>query len=211
MAIALAWVNDYPFSLMFDMTGPGGYMQHYYLVPWTRFQPYIVGMILGFILHRMRDKKTVKMNSVLVTWIWVWMYFVGWFKCSISFYFQALAFAIGCLVIYGLGPEFQKLHDYQITGEYTPAPKSARAMYNGLHRLAWSAVLSWVIFACTKGLGGPINTFLSWRAWAPLARMSYCMYLVHIATITYFLSLPRFLESTLDRVLPLLFSATLWP
>ena len=71
VAIALAWVNDYPFSLMFDMTGPGGYMQHYYLVPWTRFQPYIVGMMLGFILHRMRDKKTVKMNSVHVTWIWV--------------------------------------------------------------------------------------------------------------------------------------------
>ena len=71
------------------------------------------------------------------------------------------------------------------------APVAARAIYNGFHRLAWSLVLSWVIFACTKGLGGPINTFLSWRAWAPLARMSYCMYLVHMVTIDYFLSLPR--------------------
>ena len=107
---------------------------------------------------------------------------------------KALAFGIGCAVIYGLGPQFQKLQDYQNTGDYTPAPKAARAFYNGLHRLAWSGVLSWVIFACTKGLGGPVDTFLSWRAWAPLARMSYCMYLVHIVTISYFLSLPRFLN-----------------
>ena len=103
-----------------------------------------------------------------------------------------IAFVIGCLIIYGLAPEAKKLSNL-INGAVSlkPAPLAARAFYNGFHRLAWALVLSWVIFACTKGLGGPINTFLSWRAWAPLARMSYCMYLVHMVTIDYFLSLPR--------------------
>ena len=78
MATVLAWVNDYPFSLIFDFTGPGGYMQNYYLVPWTRYQPYIVGMILGFILHRMRNKKNLKINSIMVTWIWVKFRFSAW-------------------------------------------------------------------------------------------------------------------------------------
>ena len=104
-------------------------------------------------------------------------------QASLRFNFHHEALGIGCAVIYGLGPQFQKLQDYQNTGDYTPAPKAARAFYNGLHRLAWSGVLSWVIFACTKGLGGPVDIFLSWRAWAPLARMSYCIYLVHIVTI----------------------------
>ena len=43
-----------------------------------------------------------------------------------------------------------------------------------------------------KGLGGPINTILSWRAWAPLARLSYCIYLVHMTVISYYSSLASY-------------------
>ena len=52
--------------------------------------------------------------------------------------------------------------------------------------------MGWVILACVKGAGGPVNTFLSWRAWAPLARMSYVMYLVHLPVIDYYHSLPSY-------------------
>ena len=58
--------------------------------------------------------------------------------------------------------------------------------------LAWALAVGWVIVACVKGAGGPVNTLLSWRAWQPLARMSYCMYLVHITVIDYYLSLPSY-------------------
>ena len=67
-------------------------------------------------------------------------------------------------------------------------------------RLAWSLSISWMIFACVKGLGGPINTFLSWRAWAPLAKMSFCMYLIHMTVIVYYCSLTRYI-----------WEATNWP
>lgn len=32
---------------------------------------------------------------------------------------------------------------------------------------------------------GPINTFLSWKAFIPLSRLSYCVYLIHPAVIYY--------------------------
>jgi len=97
-----------------------------------------------------------------------------------------LATIVGGAVIYGLIPYQKGL----MVGK--EAPLADKVIYNGIHRLAWSLSLSWMIFACSKGLGGPINTFLSWRAWAPLARMSYCMYLVHVTVIGYYCSLTSY-------------------
>jgi peptidoglycan/LPS O-acetylase OafA/YrhL len=64
--------------------------------------------------------------------------------------------------------------------------------YNGLHRLGWCICLGWVILACQKGAGGPVNAVLSWPAWTPLARISYSMYLIHYQVIAYFTALPSF-------------------
>ena len=43
-----------------------------------------------------------------------------------------------------------------------------------------------------QGMGGPINTILSWRAWVPLARLSYCIYLVHMTVLSYYASLASY-------------------
>ena len=85
------------------------------------------------------------------------------------------AFLVGTLVIYGLIP-YQKGYDLV-------ASVWERAIYGGFHRLAWSLALSWVILACVKGAGGPANAILSWAAWIPLARMSYCIYLIHMTVM----------------------------
>ncbi|XP_078666302.1 O-acyltransferase like protein-like [Branchiostoma floridae x Branchiostoma belcheri] len=56
-----------------------------------------------------------------------------------------------------------------------------------VHRTAWGVGLAWVVFACINGYGGIINTILSWKAWIPLSRLTYCAYLVHpiVILITY--------------------------
>lgn len=54
------------------------------------------------------------------------------------------------------------------------------AFYETFSRVAWSISLSWIIFACIHGYGGPINWFLSLSGWQPLARISYCIYIVHL-------------------------------
>ena len=43
-----------------------------------------------------------------------------------------------------------------------------------------------------QGYGGPINSFLAWNAWAPLAKITYACYLVHLTLIAFINSLPQY-------------------
>ena len=196
-------VEDYPFSPMLmngaDPNSMGDYMYNFYVVPWCRsvdpllatspifenillpprFQPYLVGLGLGYLLYKTKDQSKLPLNPMAVAWIWT------------------VAFLVGCLVIYGLVP-YQK--DMTLA-----ASLPERAIYGGFHRLAWALALSWVILACIKGAsigtpahsdgfwqptiscikgaGGPVNTILSWPAWVPLARMSFAIYLLHMSVM----------------------------
>ena len=44
----------------------------------------------------------------------------------------------------------------------------------------WGFCLGWVVFACVKGYGGPVNHFLSWNLWKPIAKISYMTFLLHM-------------------------------
>lgn len=60
------------------------------------------------------------------------------------------------------------------------------ALYNVFSRLIWAIGLSYIIFACVHGYGGPGNWFLSLKIWQPIARLSYSMYLVqYVVLIIY--------------------------
>lgn len=57
--------------------------------------------------------------------------------------------------------------------------KIESAFYESFSRVSWAIALSWIIFACVKGYGGPINWFLSLSFWQPFSRLSYSLYIVH--------------------------------
>merc|ERR1711872_554494 len=59
-------------------------------------------------------------------------------------------------------------------------------------RSAWGLALAWIIFACARGYGGPIDLFLSWGFWAPLAKITYSCYLIHFGVINWTLSMPSY-------------------
>ncbi|XP_042148693.1 nose resistant to fluoxetine protein 6 [Ixodes scapularis] len=59
----------------------------------------------------------------------------------------------------------------------------ANALYGGFHRFFWSLGLAWPAYACATGRGGILNGFLSWTAFMPLSRLTYCIYLVHLLFI----------------------------
>lgn len=56
-------------------------------------------------------------------------------------------------------------------------------LYDALSRIAWSVAVCYIIFACVRNSGGPINYFLSHPLWQPLSRLSYSIYLIHIFII----------------------------
>ena len=116
-----------------------------------------MGLGLGYLLYQTKDNSKLPFNPMALAWIW------------------AVAFLVGSLVIFGLVP-YQK--DSTLV-----ASLAERAIYGGFHRLAWALALSWVILACIKGAGGPVNSILSWPAWVPLARMSFAIYLLHMSVM----------------------------
>ena len=185
--LTLTWVSDptYPPTPLFD-TGSltSKYMKNMYLVPWTRFQPYIIGLVLGSTFYRLRNQKknSLDLSAVVAAWLWL------------------LAAVIALAVVYGLVGYQTDFADFKISA-------AASAFYNGMHRLGWALSVSWVILACEKGLGGPVNILLSWSAWLPLARLSYGIYLVHMIVIEYYLSLPSY---TVELNHPLIIYFILW-
>ncbi|CAN7937897.1 unnamed protein product [Ixodes hexagonus] len=53
-------------------------------------------------------------------------------------------------------------------------------LYGGFHRLLWSIALIWPCYACATGRGGLLNKFFCWKAFRPLSRLTYSVYLIHI-------------------------------
>uniref|UniRef100_A0A8W8LAM1 Nose resistant-to-fluoxetine protein N-terminal domain-containing protein n=1 Tax=Magallana gigas TaxID=29159 RepID=A0A8W8LAM1_MAGGI len=128
------------------------YFEDYYIVPYCRMGPYICGVITGYILYRTKCK--CRMN--------IFVNLLGW----------AVATAMACGCLYGLHNTIRPDNPVYLSKEVT-------ALYNGVSRTAWGAAVCWVIFACSTGNGGFINTLLSWKAFVPLSRLTYCAYLVH--------------------------------
>ena len=147
-------------SAMFDIpTLDTDYTYHvdFYTAPWARYQAYLIGILLGYILHHLRGKP-VKIRKDVNIFVW------------------EAAFLAAFAVVYGL-------YNTKKTNEITLFWST---MYNTFQRIAWNGALAWVIFSCSKGYGGLINEFLSWSVFAPLSRLTFCTYLIHIHVIGFF-------------------------
>ncbi|KAK7095528.1 nose resistant to fluoxetine protein 6-like [Littorina saxatilis] len=131
----------------------GNYMMDYYIKPYNRMGPYLVGMVTGYFLYRTDCK--CKLPKVVNVICW------------------CVAAACALAVLYGL---------YH-TSQGHPMSLPVSALHNAVSRTVWGAAVAWVIFACVTGNGGFVNSILSWKALVPLSRLTYCIYLLHIMTL----------------------------
>ncbi|CAG7819331.1 unnamed protein product, partial [Allacma fusca] len=139
------------FTYSLDMKS---YMEDIYYKPWTRFGTYIVGIVLGYLLHSNSKNPTLFSNlpNRVVRLGWLTSTFV----------------AVG--IMFG--------------GVYYSDPDNEDAIYNSLHsavycalhRVIWSICTAWVIFACATGNGGLLDTILSHKIFVPLARLTFGIY-----------------------------------
>ncbi|XP_031433724.1 O-acyltransferase like protein [Clupea harengus] len=125
------------------------YFQYYYNKPYTRYGPYLIGILVGiymttktgqFVRHR-------------------WQAVLGWFS-SLS--------VMGAVV--GLAYSLR---------EVPPSPSLPHALYQGLHRSLWALAVAWIILACEEGYGGFVDRILSMTVWIPLSNISFACYLIH--------------------------------
>ncbi|XP_062571306.1 nose resistant to fluoxetine protein 6-like [Saccostrea cucullata] len=185
--VATGIISNYyqlPASMLEQLTHPqsmqSDYFNIYYVKPYCRIGPYIVGILFGYLLYKTDCK--LKINKVLNLFIWM------------------VAATLACLVVYGL---------YDELNGYIQMSQGVKDLYNTTHRTVWGACVGWVIFSCATGNGGFINTLLSWSFFSPLARLTYFAYLVHpILIIGYYFSLRSTFYMD-DATLAVLFVAVL--
>ncbi|XP_069123536.1 nose resistant to fluoxetine protein 6-like [Argopecten irradians] len=133
------------------------YFNDYYIVPWCRMGPYIVGIVTGYVIYRTNGKYKIPKGINILIWITVAV--------------------TACVVVYSInGPA--NGHAWS---------NGVNALYNAVHRSVWGMCVCWVIFACVTGNGGIVNDFLSWKFFVPLGRLSYCLYLTHLIVLQYYL------------------------
>jgi len=117
--------------------------------PWFRIGPYFVGMWMGYALFKI-GKRPVKLPKLAVVGGWM------------------LSTCVALALLLGIIPYFDPKNEDSVVGS---------AFYAGLSRFSWGIVICWIIFACSKGYGGWVNSFLSWKAFVPLGRLTFCVYL----------------------------------
>lgn len=140
----------------------------------VRMGAWIVGILFGYFMHNIRGRRVVMPkvrlsslifaqriryhNILLVPQKIVWL---GWIV-SLSMVFA---------VVFGNYP-LQQIDD--------KTPALIGGLYHSISRITWSMALSFMIYACHFGYGGPINWFLSLPGWQPFSRLTYAIYLLHM-------------------------------
>ena len=134
-----------------------------YVRPYHRIPPYIVGIVLGYLLYRKARLPFGKQwNRLGYSILWV------------------LAAVVCMSTLFGLYPTW---HDH--------VPSLAEnVIYLMFSSFAWGVGLAFVVFSCHNGYGGVINVFLSMKFWIPLSRLTFSAYLIHpvVLTVIFFSS-----------------------
>ena len=122
----------------------------------TRFGPFVVGIVLGYLLFVVKSRPTkFKIHSGLNILLWI-----------VSLFFM-------CLMIFGIYPNYNG----------HPLSLASNILYQATSRIVWALGLGYVIFACATSHGGLVNKFLSWSVWVPLSRLTFSAYLFHLVIL----------------------------
>ncbi|KAF2881929.1 hypothetical protein ILUMI_24244 [Ignelater luminosus] len=158
-SFTVGWIDELYGFIMANQNND--YMKHYYIQPHTRAAPWLMGIILGYIIFDIKQKRSkISINTFINILLWL----------------VALSILLACV--------FTGQNMLEDTYVYD---KFANAVYIALMRPGWALGVSWVIFACITGHGGPINWFLSLPVFQVLSKLTYSMYLIHF-TMLYIIS-----------------------
>ena len=135
-----------------------------YIKPYTRAAPYIVGLVMGYVLF--------KNFKIKIHW------FVDWLI------YQAIFLTAACCLfacVYGLYSSFNR-------GGLSLAESVSYFMFS---RFTWGVGLALLVFTFHNGYASAINAFLSMSFWVPLGRLAYTTYLIHPVFILVFIETLR--------------------
>ena len=135
-----------------------------YVKPYTRAAPYIVGLVLGYVLFK---KFRIKIH-----------WFVDWLI------YQAIFLTAACCLLacmYGLYSSWDR----------GGLSLTENLLYFMFSRFTWGVGLALLVFTCHNGYASAINAFLSMGFWVSLGRITYATYLVQSIILYVYLGTLR--------------------
>ncbi|XP_030757502.1 nose resistant to fluoxetine protein 6-like isoform X1 [Sitophilus oryzae] len=130
------------------------YFLKFYVQPYTRAPPYLIGTLVGYYVAQIKIYKTVdfrKTPRIVIYGLWV----------------TILAVMPICVFA---GMEQLNNADYNAV---------ANSLHNALVKPTWALCLGWIVIACANGYGGIIDGFLSLPIFQVLSKFTYAIYLLH--------------------------------
>ncbi|CAN7940066.1 unnamed protein product, partial [Ixodes hexagonus] len=133
-----------------EFSTPRDTMENYYTLPFYHAVCFFVGCITWLLVDTYMHHR---MSRALQAGIW--------------------AFSLFC----GLFSVFMKWEWYLYRMPTTELGKLFLAFFD---RIMWSICIAWITFACSTQRGGILNSFLSWNGFAPLSKLAFGVYFVHM-------------------------------
>ncbi|CAH2063670.1 unnamed protein product, partial [Iphiclides podalirius] len=136
------------------------YFREVYIKTHMKMTPYFMGLLTGYILHRIQSEN-YKLSRLMKTFGWI------------------TSIILGTVAVFSVSLFYQEWYEYS---------RIEAAAYVSLHKLAWSIANGWLLIACATGNGGILNILLTWKAFVPISRLTFCAYLVNGIVELYYVS-----------------------
>ncbi|XP_041973165.1 nose resistant to fluoxetine protein 6-like [Aricia agestis] len=135
------------------------YFRDVYMKTHNKITSYIMGILTGFILHKIQ-KQNYEFSKLLKVF--------GWTTSVI----------LGTITTFSISVFYQDWYKYNAI---------EAAAYVSLHGFSWSITNAWLIIACATGNGGILGRLLTYKIFVPIARLTFCAYLVNGIVELYYL------------------------
>ncbi|XP_028406328.1 nose resistant to fluoxetine protein 6-like [Dendronephthya gigantea] len=143
-----------------------GFFKDVYVKPYCRIPPYVMGIVLGYVLFK-HFSKEFKLPMKLVVMMWLG------------------ATALAVTVVYA--PYGTLKEDPRIW------TKGENILFGSLKWCIWGLCIIWLIFACHYNYAGLVKNILAAKFWIPLSHINYAAYIVHfdiISTLAFNIETP---------------------
>lgn len=150
-----------PTVLVFASELPDFQYNYYFLTAYikthVRAFSYFLGLALGYTIYALQKSKiNISKPVVIVSWI--------------------LAIIVGATALSSIVIVYD--HENRLSAVTS-------AIYSVSSKLLWNISIGWIILACLTGNGGIFYKVLSLPVFQPLARLTYCAFLVNGFIVTY--------------------------
>jgi hypothetical protein len=158
-------------QVMWQFLGVGDF-DRYYIKPWTRAPPYLFGLLLGLALFELKQKKNERLYRFFAL-------MKSWLLCAVWLV------AFGVLLLLAFTPSFYLESPKNMlpplaetTGAGMTPPETYA--YMSLRYFGWGLCLLVIFGVNCIGRGWLVNDLLAGYVFAPLAKLTYCAYLITI-------------------------------